>query len=217
METDVSLIPASTLWLFAFASLLLALTPGPNWVYLLSRTLCQGKRAGVVSWLGTTLGFSFHMGAAVLGLSALLLAVPYAYDVVRWLGVAYLLWLAWTTLRGARDLAGPQADLAVVPERTLFAQGVLSSVLNPKIALFYLALLPQFIDPSRGSTMLQGFVLGIVQIVVTGLFDVALVLIAARIAGSLTRHPAWLRTQRVVLGSAFGALALWLAASRRPA
>jgi threonine/homoserine/homoserine lactone efflux protein len=213
----MSLLPLETLALFALASLLLALTPGPNWVYLLSRTLCQGRRAGLVSWAGTTLGFTFHMAAAVLGLSALLLAVPYAYDAVRWLGVAYLLYLAWATLRGARDLTGPNAQLAVVPNRTLFTQGVVSSILNPKIALFYLALLPQFIDPARGSTMLQGLGLGAVQIVVTGLADVALVFVAALVARSLMRHPAWLRTQRIVLGSAFGVLALWLAASRKPA
>lgn len=213
----MSLVPLQTLALFALASLLLALTPGPNWVYLLSRTLCQGRRAGLVSWAGTTLGFSFHMAAAVLGLSALLLAVPYAYDAVRWLGVAYLLYLAWATLRGARDLTGPNAQLAAVPNRTLFTQGVVSSILNPKIALFYLALLPQFIDPARGSTMLQGLGLGMVQIVVTGLADVSLVFVAALVARSLMRHPAWLRTQRIVLGSAFGVLALWLAASRKPA
>lgn len=213
----MSLLPLQTLALFALASLLLALTPGPNWVYLLSRTLCQGRRAGLVSWAGTTLGFSFHMAAAVLGLSALLLAVPYAYDAVRWLGVAYLLYLAWATLRGARDLTGPNAQLAAVPNRTLFTQGVVSSILNPKIALFYLALLPQFIDPARGSTMLQGLGLGMVQIVVTGLADVSLVFVAALVARSLMCHPAWLRTQRIVLGSAFGVLALWLAASRKPA
>ena len=141
----------------------------------------------------------------------------HAYDAVRWLGVAYLLYLAWATLRGARDLTGPNAQLAAVPNRTLFTQGVVSSILNPKIALFYLALLPQFIDPARGSTMLQGLGLGMVQIVVTGLADVSLVFVAALVARSLMRHPAWLRTQRIVLGSAFGVLALWLAASRKPA
>jgi threonine/homoserine/homoserine lactone efflux protein len=193
------------------------MTPGPNWVYLLSRTLCQGRRAGLVSWGGTTVGFTFHMLAAAFGLSALLLAVPHAYDAVRLAGAAYLLWLAYTTLRGAAGTAFAPLALPEVPDRVLFRQGVLSSVLNPKVALFYLALFPQFIDPAHGSVLAQSAALGLVQIAVTSGFDVLLVLAAAGIARRLTARPGWLRAQRIVLGSAFGALAAWLALDRRSA
>jgi threonine/homoserine/homoserine lactone efflux protein len=193
------------------------MTPGPNWVYLLSRTLCQGRRAGLVSWGGTTVGFTFHMLAAAFGLSALLLAVPHAYDAVRLAGAAYLLWLAYTTLRGAAGSAFAPLALPEVPDRVLFRQGVLSSVLNPKVALFYLALFPQFIDPAHGSVLAQSAALGLVQIAVTSGFDVLLVLAAAGIARRLTARPGWLRAQRIVLGSAFGALAAWLALDRRSA
>lgn len=210
------MIDLQTLLLFALASALLALTPGPNWVYLLSRTLCQGRRAGLVSWGGTTIGFTFHMFAAAFGLSALLLAVPYAYDAVRLAGAAYLLWLAWTTLRGASRATFAPVTLPAVPDAVLFRQGLLSSVLNPKVALFYLALLPQFIDPARGPVLAQSVVLGLVQIVVTAAFDLGLILVAAEIARRVTARPGWLRMQRIVLGSAFGALAAWLAFDRKP-
>ena len=208
---------AESLALFALASLVLALTPGPNWLYLLSRTLAQGRRAGIVSWVGTTFGLSFHMIAASLGLSAVLLAVPYAYDAIRLAGAAYLLWLAWTTVRSARGAMLAPVPLPPAPDRVLFRQGVLSSILNPKVALFYLALLPQFIDPGRGSVLAQGLVLGLVQIAITAVVDVGLVLVAAEVAKRIARRPGWIATQRWFLGSVFGALAVWLALDRRNA
>jgi threonine/homoserine/homoserine lactone efflux protein len=205
-----------SLALFAVASLVLALTPGPNWLYLLSRTLFQGRRAGLVSWSGTTIGLSAHMLAAAFGLSAVLLAVPYAYDAIRLAGAAYLLWMAWTTVRGARGAAFSPVALPLASDRTLFRQGLLSSVLNPKVALFYLALLPQFIDPAQGSVLAQSLVLGVVQIAIAAVVDGALVLVAAEAGKRFVRRPEWMRVQRIALGSVFGGLAVWLALSRRP-
>lgn len=205
-----------SLALFAVASLVLALTPGPNWLYLLSRTLFQGRRAGLVSWGGTTIGLSAHMLAAAFGLSAILLAVPYAYDAIRLAGAAYLLWMAWTTVRGARGTAVSPVALPPASDRTLFRQGLLSSVLNPKVALFYLALLPQFIDPAQGSVLAQSLVLGVVQIAIAAVVDGALVLIAAEVGKRFVRRPEWMRVQRIALGGVFGGLAVWLALSRRP-
>jgi threonine/homoserine/homoserine lactone efflux protein len=209
-------ISQQALILFAVASLVLALTPGPNWIYLLSRTLCQGRRAGLVSWSGTTIGFSFHMFAAAFGLAAILLAVPYAYDAIRIAGALYLLWLAWSTLRGASGAVFAPTALPAAPDGVLFRQGLLSSVLNPKVALFYLALLPQFIEPARGSVLPQSILLGLLQIAITAAVDVCLVLVAAAIAKRLTARPGWLWLQRIVLGSIFGALAAWLAFDRKP-
>ena len=209
------MIDPQTLLLLAVASALLALTPGPNMLYLLSRTLFQGRRAGLVSWSGTSAGLSFHMIAAALGLSAVLMAVPVAYDAIRLAGASYLLWLAWTTIRGAGSSGFAPAALPAVPDRVLFRQGVTASVLNPKVALFYLALFPQFIDPA-GPVLAQSVVLGLVNITVTAAIDVGVVLLAAALARRIAARPAWVRAQRVALGSVFGALAAWLALDRKP-
>jgi threonine/homoserine/homoserine lactone efflux protein len=124
--------------------------------------------------------------------------------------------MAWTTVRGARGTAVSPVALPPASDRTLFRQGLLSSVLNPKVALFYLALLPQFIDPAQGSVLAQSLVLGVVQIAIAALVDGALVLIAAEVGKRFVRRPEWMRVQRIALGSVFGGLAVWLALSRRP-
>ena len=209
------MIDPQTLLLLAVASALLALTPGPNMLYLLSRTIFQGRRAGLVSWSGTSAGLAFHMITAALGLSAVLMAVPVAYDAIRLAGAAYLLWLAWTTIRGAGSNGFAPTSLPAVPDCVLFRQGVTSSVLNPKVALFYLALFPQFIDPAR-PVLAQSVALGLVNIAVTAAIDVGVVLLAAALARRIAARPAWVRAQRVALGSVFGALAAWLALDRKP-
>jgi threonine/homoserine/homoserine lactone efflux protein len=209
------MIDPHTLGVVALASVVLALTPGPNMLYLLSRTLFQGRRAGLVSWSGTSVGLSFHMLAAALGLSAVLMAVPVAYDAIRLAGAAYLLWLAWTTIRGAGGDGFAPAALPAVPDRVLFRQGVTSSVLNPKVALFYLALFPQFIDPA-GPVLAQSVVLGVMNIAVTAAVDVGVVLLAAVLARRITARPGWVTAQRIALGGVFGALAAWLALDRKP-
>jgi threonine/homoserine/homoserine lactone efflux protein len=209
------MIDPQTLGVVALASVVLALTPGPNMLYLLSRTLFQGRRAGLVSWSGTSVGLSFHMLAAALGLSAVLMAVPVAYDAIRLAGAAYLLWLAWTTIRGAGGGGFAPAELPAVPDRVLFRQGATSSVLNPKVALFYLALFPQFIDPA-GPVLAQSVVLGLTNIAVTSAVDVGVVLLAAVLARRITARPGWVKAQRIALGGVFGALAAWLALDRKP-
>ncbi|HSD44266.1 MAG TPA: LysE family translocator [Burkholderiales bacterium] len=206
---------SQTLAMVALASVVLALTPGPNMLYLLSRTLFQGRRAGLISWSGTSAGLSFHMLAAALGLSAVLMTVPLAYDAIRLAGAAYLLWLASTTIRGAGGDGFALVALPSVPDRVLFRQGVTSSVLNPKVALFYLALLPQFIDPA-GPVLAQSVVLGLVNIAVTAAVDVGVVLLAAALARRITARPGWVKAQRIALGGVFGALAAWLALDRKP-
>src|SRR5215831_2249719 len=206
---------AENLALFAAASALLALTPGPNLLYLVSRTLCQGRRAGIVSLAGTSLGFSFHVLAAALGLSVIFIAVPLLYDLLRYAGAGYLLWLAWTAVRQRGAGMFASASLPEESPGRLFRVGLLTSVLNPKLALFYLALLPQFVDPSRGSVFAQSIVLGLIQIAIGVVSDLAFVLAAARIAGWLARHPVWSTVQRWVLGGVFAAIALKLAFEER--
>ena len=201
--------------LFAVASALLALTPGPNLLYLVSRTLCQGRRAGIVSLAGTSLGFFFHVLAAALGLSIVFVAVPLLYDVLRYAGAGYLLWLAWTAIRQRGACMFESASLPEESPARLFRVGLLTSILNPKLAIFYLALLPQFVEPARGSVFVQSMVLGLIQIVIGVVSDLAFVLAAARIAAWLARRPLWLAIQRWILGGVFAAIALRLALEER--
>jgi threonine/homoserine/homoserine lactone efflux protein len=203
--------------LFLVASVLLVLTPGPNLVYLISRTLCQGRAAGLVSLAGTTSGFLVHIFAAALGLSAVFVAVPVAYDVVRWAGAAYLLWLAWDSVRplpGGGGLFAPRR-LPDAPPARLFRTGLFTSILNPKVALFYLALFPQFVDPARGSVFTQSLALGAIQIVLAVIGDTLFILAAARVAHWLAARPVWAAAQRWVLGGAFAAIAARLAFDER--
>jgi threonine/homoserine/homoserine lactone efflux protein len=200
--------------LFALAVLLLALTPGPVWIYLISRTLTQGRRAGYFSLIGVMVGVAVHLLAAALGLSALLLALPAAFNVIKLAGAAYLLWLAWSTLRGGGFSFTPQ-PLDPVPDAVLFRQSLTASVVNPKVAVFYLSLFPQFVDPASGSVLLQSLALGVVHISVGTLVDGTLVTIAGALSGWIARRPGWLRLQRWFLGGAFGVLAVWLAATPR--
>ena len=201
--------------LFIVASVLLVLTPGPNLLYLVSRTLCQGRIAGLVSLAGTTTGFVVHIVAASLGLSAVFLAVPVAYDALRWVGAAYLVYLAWDSVR-SRDggLFAPHTLPAAAPAK-LFRMGLFTSILNPKVALFYLALFPQFIDPSRGSVLGQSLVLGATQIVIAVIGDTMFVLAAAWIARWLATRPLWAAAQRWVLAGVFVAIAAKLALDER--
>jgi threonine/homoserine/homoserine lactone efflux protein len=203
------------LMLFTLAAVLLVLTPGPNLLYLLSRTLAQGRSAGLVSLAGTTSGFFVHIVAASLGLSAVFLAVPVAYDVLRWAGAGYLLWLAWDAVRsgGEGDAGGIFAPRALAPAAPakLFRMGVITSILNPKVALFYLALFPQFIEPARGSVLGQSLVLGLVQIVIVAVGDMLFILAAARVARWFADRPLWAAAQRWLLASVFAGIAAKLA------
>jgi len=210
------MIPLDSLALYAVACVLLALTPGPNLMYLISRTLCQGRTAGIVSLAGTTSGLLFYAVATALGLTAVFVAVPLLFDVVRWAGAAYLLWLAWDAVRprGSGGLFA-RRDLPTIAPRVLYRTGILTSILNPKVALFYLALFPQFVDPARGSVLLQSLVLAAVQIAIAFAGDLLFVLAAASVARWLAERPAWVTAQRWVLGGVFGAIAVKLALDSR--
>lgn len=200
--------------LFALFVLLLALTPGPVWIYLLSRTLTQGRRAGYFSLFGVMAGVFVHVLMAAFGLTVVLLALPFAFEIIKLLGAAYLLWLAVNTLRGGGFTFTPQ-PLEPVPDRVLFRQSLIASVVNPKVAVFYLSLFPQFVSPATESVLLQSLALGVVHVSVATLVDALLVTVASVLSGWVASRPLWLRTQRWVLGSAFGALAVWLALTPR--
>ena len=202
------------LGLFALAVMLLALTPGPVWVYLLSRTLTQGRRAGYFSLLGVAAGVVVHVLLAALGITVVLLAIPFAFDAIKLAGAAYLLWLAINTLRGGGLSFTPQ-PLEIVPDRVLVRQAMVAALLNPKVAVFYLSLFPQFVEPTAGPVFAQSLLLGVVHLVVSTVVDGLLVTVAGALATWFATRPLWLRMQRWLLGTAFGALAVWLAATPR--
>lgn len=198
----------------ALVALGLVLTPGPNMLYLVSRSITQGRRAGLVSLLGVAAGFAVYLGAAVAGIATVFSAVPAAYTVLRLAGAGYLLWLAWKTLRpGAGSVFAPK-ELPPDGPRRLFVMGFLTNLLNPKIAVLYVSLLPQFIDPDRGSVALQSLTLGAIQASIAVSGNAIIVLTAGTIAIFLARRPGWLRAQRYVMGTVLGVLAVRLLTDR---
>jgi len=200
---------------FAALSFGLWITPGPNMLYLVSRALAQGNRAGMVSLIGCQAGSAVIMLGAAAGITAALLAVPYAYDALRLGGAAYLAWLAWQSVRpGGQALFSPR-PMPKEPDARLFSIGLATAALNPKVALFYVAVLPPFMNPEAGSLFLQAIILGSIQIAVCTLGDAALVLGAGGVARFLNARPLWMAVQRWVLGAALGLIALKLATDTR--
>lgn len=209
------MVPLNDWLLFAGAALLMALTPGPNMVYLISRSICQGRRAGVISLFGVVAGFLVHMFTAAVGLTALFMAVPLAYEILKWAGAAYLLYLAWQAVKPGARSPFEARDLPQDSPRKLFAMGFLTNLLNPKIAVFYLAIFPQFVSPEHGSVFVQSVVLGLTQIVFSFSVNLGIALSAAKLARWFQHNRRWLAVQRYVMGGVLAALAVRLAAEQR--
>lgn len=209
-----SVIETSAILGVSAVALGMVLTPGPNMMYVTSRSITQGRRAGLVSLLGVGLGFLIYMSMANLGLSAVFIVVPELYMAVKIAGAAYLGWLAWQALRPGGVSAFSPQELAPDSNRRLFTMGLLTNLLNPKAAIMYLSLIPQFVDPNAGHVLLQGFALGSIQIVISLTVNAILVLAAGSIAVFLARRPSWLRIQRYVMGTVLGGLAIKLATDR---
>lgn len=193
----------------------MVLTPGPNMIYLVSRSLCQGPVAGLVSLGGVALGFVFYMLSAALGITALLMTVPYAYDALRLAGALYLAWLAWQALRPGGRSAFEVRTMPRDSNRKLFFMGFLTNLLNPKIAVLYLSLLPQFIDPAKGSVFLQSLVLGGTQVAISVSVNALIAVSAGSIAALLATRPRWLLVQRWLMGTVLAGLALRMAIEAR--
>lgn len=200
---------------FALVALALVLTPGPNMIYCISRTLCQGRAAGMVSLGGVALGFVVHLLGASFGLSALLLAAPVAFTAIKVAGALYLLWLAWQAVKPGGLSPFETRSLPPDPPRKLFLMGFMTNLLNPKVAMFYLSFFPQFLHPERGQVLLQSLSLGAVQIAVSLAINTVIIFFAAGLAVFLNRNIAWMRVQRYVMGSVLGLLALRLLSEKR--
>ncbi|WP_106396928.1 LysE family translocator [Actinocorallia populi] len=201
----------------AAVALGMVLTPGPNMIYLVSRSIAQGRRAGLVSLAGVGAGLLVYVAAVTAGITAVFTLVPFLYLAIKFAGAAYLAWMAWQAFRpGGASPFSPQS-LAPVPTRRLFAMGFLTSVLNPKIAIIYVSLLPQFVDPSQGHVAAQSFLLGTVQICVALTFNGLFVLTASSVSAFLTARPTWLRIQRHLTGALLSFFAFRMATDRSPA
>ena len=193
---------ASSLGIFVVAALVLLVTPGPAVLYIVTRSLDQGRRAGLVSMLGVHAGTLVHVGAAAAGLSALLAASAIAFSVVKYLGAAYLIYLGLRRLLDRAATIAPRAGAEARLSRA-FLDGVVINVLNPKTALFFLAFLPQFVDASRGRIAAQvlglGFLFVMLGLVTDGLYAIG----AGSAASWLRRYPEILTRQRWVSGSMY--------------
>ncbi|WP_109525267.1 MULTISPECIES: LysE family translocator [Nocardia] len=198
----------------AAAALGMVLTPGPNMMYLVSRTVSQGRGAGLVSLTGVAAGFGVYLAAATAGITTVFAVVPGLYLALKLAGAAYLLWLAWQAVRPGGVSAFSPSALPADPTRRLFTMGLVTNLLNPKIAIMYMALIPQFVVPERGQVWLQSLCLGAVQIVVALTVNALIVLGAGGISAFLTGRPLWLRAQRWVTGSMLGAIAVLVATDR---
>jgi len=199
------------LLMFALVALGMVLTPGPNMIYLVSRSICQGRRAGLISLGGVALGFVFYMLCAAFGITAFVFAVPYAYDTLRFGGALYLLYLAWQSVKPGGRSAFAVRDLPVDTPRKLFGMGFITNLANPKIAIMYLSLLPQFITAGHGSVLTQSLALGSVQISISLAVNALIVVTAGSISTFLSGRPLWLLIQRWLMGSVLTGLAVRMA------
>jgi len=208
-------VPDPTLWgLFVAASVVLLLTPGPAVLFIVARSIQQGRVAGLVSVIGIHLGTIVHIAAAAIGLSALIVASALAFAIVKYLGAAYLVWMGVRTL-----LAGePRATLPVLPAEPLrraFRDGFVVNLLNPKTAIFFLAFLPQFVDPALGALHWQIFVLGLTFMALGILSDGAFALLAGAVGDILRQSQRARRLLRWFSGTSFIGLGVTAALASR--
>ena len=182
---------------FAVAATALAVIPGPGMLYVLARSLAGGVGTGLRSTAGTAVGGMVHVMAAALGLSALVVASATAFEVLRFAGAAYLVWLGVQTLRSAGT---PLATDSTNSRSNVLRQGALTEVLNPKTALFFLTFLPQFAQPERGPVLAQLLLLGTVSVCLNSTADVVVAMLSGRLSALLRRSPRWWRRQQIGSG-----------------
>ncbi|MGO4665482.1 LysE family translocator [Bosea sp. 2RAB26] len=205
----------STLMLFAAACLVLTATPGPDMLLIASRSISQGRGAGFLTYVGIALGTYCHALAAALGLSQLFLTVPIAYEILRWAGCAYLLYLAWKTVRSDGAGFSPTATLQRLSGRRILGEGLATNLLNPKMALFVLALFPQFVTPEGGSMAAQMLVLATIINGIGFLVNGAVILLGHRLRSLVAGRLRFPRLPQYLLAGVFAGLACRLALGAR--
>lgn len=209
------MIPIHDLFFFTLAAFILVISPGPNMIYLISRSITQGKKAGLTSLAGVVCGFLFHIVMVSFGLTAVLFAVPYAYIALKTLGTIYLLYLAYQAIKpNSKNIFEVDKNISIDGPRKLFAVGFLTNVLNPKVAVFYLSFFPQFIKPEYGSVFTQSLELGIIQTFTSFTINFIIVLTAAKVASFFARNPVWIKVQKWFMASVLVFLAVKMALSK---
>lgn len=203
------------LLLFLAAALVVALSPGPGMLYVGARSLAGGRAEGIASSLGTGLGGSLHIVAGAIGVSALVLASAEAFTVLKLAGAGYLMWLGFRTWREASAPLLPP-EVAAVGARRAFAEGVVVEALNPKTAAFFLAFIPQFVDPAAGSVAVQFVAMGVVSVALNTGVDVLLAFGAGRVRETMQARPGMIRRLRQGSGVAMASLGAALLFARRP-
>lgn len=204
----LSLFEPTVILPFLVAVALVELTPGPNMGWLALIAAGRGRTAALAAVAGVTLGLAAWMLAAVAGVSALVIQWPWLFQIIRWAGVLYLVWLAWEAWRGA--VSGPADGGEEGSRRTLFLKGLVANLLNPKAAVFYTALLPTFMRPGAGSTVAQALTLGGLHLAVATTIHAVIVVTAAGAGGPILRRLEG-RTARAVIGGGILLVALWMA------
>ena len=204
----------STIALFLVAATALAVVPGPAVAYIVTQSIDQGRRAGLVSALGVATGGLVHVAAATVGLSALIASSATAFTVVKLVGAAYLIAVGIRRIL-AGERGEPDTRAISAPLARIYRQGVIVNVLNPKTALFFLAFLPQFVDRDRGAVLPQVALLGTLFVVVAALSDMTYALVSDAVAGRIRRSGTGAKVRRWVTGGIFVALGLTAAAARR--
>lgn len=201
--------------LFVFASILLCIVPGPDMIFLLSRTIAQGKKAGIAAAVGINVGAYVHLFAAILGISAILASSAYAFTVIKWLGAAYLVYIGIKILfssQGGIIIDG--SDVKKQNYSNIFWQGFLSDVLNPKVAIFFLAFLPQFIKPGSDNKTLQVLFLGVTVNVIAILINIVIVYFSSILTNRLRENKKISGRLNRIMGSVFILLGLKLASEK---
>jgi len=201
----------TTIGLFTLACLALTATPGPDMLLIASRSISQGKAAGFATFLGIAAGSYCHALALAVGLSQLFLAIPAAYDFVRLVGAIYLLFLAWQAFTSRPKLNTGGNEATSYSTSSMLWQGFFTNILNPKVALFFLALFPQFLDPNHGSTAIQVMVLATVLNVVGLIVNGTVVIVAAKASSVITGNGGVKRIAQYFTGTIFCAMAVKLA------
>lgn len=201
---------------FLGAAILLTLMPGPDNMFVLAQSIAQGKRAGIATTLGLCTGLLVHITAATLGISAIIYQSALAFNIVKYAGAAYLLYLAWKSFR-ARDeeLLVGDGQTPALRFGTLYRRGIVMSSLNPKVSLFFLALLPPFVNQEAGYIPLQMLVLGFIFLIQALILFSIVSVCADRLRGWLMRHPRISRRINVIQGSIFALIGLKVAFSSR--
>jgi threonine/homoserine/homoserine lactone efflux protein len=205
----------SIIMLFAAAAGVLTATPGPDMLLIASRSISQGRTAGFLTFAGIALGTYCHALAAALGLSRIFMTVPIAYEIVRWAGCGYLLYLAYKSIRQERPSFSPTSALKRLSKKRILAEGIATNLLNPKMALFVLALFPQFVRPEGGSMIAQMLVLATVLNAIGFVVNGSVVLLGSHLRACLAGLARFKKLPQYLLAGVFAGLACRLALGTR--